>query len=130
MTKKSCRCTPERKDQRSSHFLKDDALSWLTMTSIAGCGFNSSRSSPFSSGLHLPFVLALVIAFNLAAFLGRDVNLVWGLTVGALAGIGWVAASFGITYLFERQSTKLFLVNSGYQAVTYIVMGGILGVRK
>ena len=54
----------------------------------------------------------------------------WGLTAGALAGIGWVAASFGITYLFERKSMKLFLVNAGYQAVTYIVMGGILGVWK
>jgi hypothetical protein len=76
------------------------------------------------------FVLALVIAFNLAAFLGKEVNLVWGLTAGALAGIGWVAASFGITYLFERKSINLFLVNAGYQAVTYIVMGGILGVWK
>lgn len=76
------------------------------------------------------FVLALVIAFNLAAFLGPEANLAWGITAGALAGIGWVAAALGIIYLFERKSLKLFLINAGYQAFTFIVMGGILGVWK
>ena len=47
------------------------------------------------------FVLSLLIAFNLAAFLAGAPNLAWGLTAGALAGIGWVATAMGITYLFE-----------------------------
>ena len=76
------------------------------------------------------FVLALIIAFNLAAFLGPEANLIWGMTAGALAGIGWVAAALGIIYLFERRSLKLFLINAGYQAVTFIIMGGILGIWK
>lgn len=76
------------------------------------------------------FILALVIAFNLAAFLGPEANLVWGMTAGALAGIGWVAAALGIIYLFERRSLKLFLINAGYQAVTFTIMGGILGAWK
>ncbi len=76
------------------------------------------------------FVLSLVISLNLAAFLTGPPNLAWGITAGALAGIGWVATSFGITYLFEKKSMKLFLVNAGYHAVTFMVMGGILGVWK
>lgn len=76
------------------------------------------------------FLLSLIIAFNLAAFLGSTPDLVWGLTAGALAGIGWVAAAIGIIYLFERKSLKLFLINAGYQAVTFIIMGGILGIWK
>ncbi len=76
------------------------------------------------------FVLSLVISFNLAAFLGDKADLTWGLTAGALAGIGWVAASIGITYLFGRKSLKLFLIDAGYQAVTYTLMGGLLGVWK
>ena len=76
------------------------------------------------------FLLSLLIAFNLAAFLAGPPNLVWGLTAGALAGIGWVAMGFGITYLFENRTLKLFLVNAGYHAVTFILMGGILGVWK
>lgn len=53
------------------------------------------------------FVLALIIAFNLAAFLGPEATFSWGLTAGALAGIGWVAAAIGILYLFERKSMRL-----------------------
>lgn len=60
------------------------------------------------------FVLSLIIAFNLAAFLIGHKSLSWGRTAGALAGVGWVATAFGITYLFEGRSVKLFLVNAGY----------------
>jgi hypothetical protein len=35
------------------------------------------------------------------------------MTAGGLAGIGWVAASPGILYLFEGRSFKLFLINAG-----------------
>ncbi len=73
------------------------------------------------------FVLGLIIAFNLDMFLGADATFTWGLTAGALAGIGWVGASIGTMYLFEKKSLKLFLINAGYHAVNFTVMGGILG---
>lgn len=77
------------------------------------------------------FVLSFIISFNLAMFLndGKP-DLVWGISAGALAGVGWVATSIGITYLFERKSLKLFLINAGYHMITFMVMGGILGVWK
>jgi hypothetical protein len=78
--------------------------------------------------LGLSFLLALIICFNLAAFLGQDAGFRWGMTAGALAGIGWASASLGIIYLFEGRSFKLFLINAGYQAVTYMVAGAIIGV--
>ena len=73
------------------------------------------------------FVLTLIMAFNLAAFLGPDSTLAWGAAAGALAGVGWVAASTAISYLYEQRSLVLFLINGGYQAVTFIIMGAILG---
>lgn len=76
------------------------------------------------------FVLLLIISFNLAAFLAGPPNLAWGLIAGALAGVGWVATGLGVTYLFEARSFRLFLVNAGYHAVTFTLMGGILGVWK
>jgi hypothetical protein len=36
----------------------------------------------------------------------------------------------GVTYLFEARPLKLFLVDAGYHAVTFVVMGGILGIWK
>lgn len=85
------------------------------------------RSSNMAVIFGVSFVLSVIISFNLAAFLGKDAGLVWGLTAGGLAGIGWVAASLGILYLFERKSFRLFMINAGYQAVTYVVAGGIIG---
>lgn len=74
------------------------------------------------------FILSLIISFNLAAFIGSEADFTFGLFAGAAAGIGWVAMSLGIVYLFEQRSMKLFLINAGYQAITYTVMGGILGL--
>ena len=76
------------------------------------------------------FVLAFIMAFNLAMFLGNEADLVWGMTAGALAGVGWVALAIGVTYLFEQKSLRLFLINAGYHAVSFTLMGGIIGVWK
>jgi hypothetical protein len=75
-------------------------------------------------------LLALVISFNLAAFLQGPPNLTWGIAAGALAGIGWVATAMGVTYLFEARPLKLFFIDAGYHAVSFMVMGGILGAWK
>lgn len=78
----------------------------------------------------LSFVLSLIMSYNLAAFLSGPADLGWGIAAGALAGIGWVGLSFGVNYLFERKSFTLFLINAGYNAVTFMVMGAIIGVWK
>lgn len=73
------------------------------------------------------FLLELLMAFNLAAFIGPKASLGFGLAAGAAAGFGWVALSFGVTYLFERRSFRFFLINAGYHGVAFTLMGGILG---
>lgn len=75
----------------------------------------------------LSFVLELIMAFNLAAFIGAKASLQFGLFAGAAAGFGWVALAFGVTYLFERKSLRLFFINAGYHAIAFTVMGAILG---
>lgn len=76
------------------------------------------------------FVLALIMAFNLAAFIGPKASLSFGLFAGAAAGFGWVATAYGVTYLFEHRSLKLFLINAGYHAVSFTMMGAILGAWR
>ena len=93
----------------------------------AGLSEEKLRQSSMIKTFGLTFILSLIICFNLAAFLGPDTSLVSGMAYGALAGVGWVAASIGIIYLFEGKSLKLFLINAGYQAITFTVAGGILG---
>jgi hypothetical protein len=78
----------------------------------------------------ISFLLSLVISYNLAFFLGPKPDLEFGLIAGLSAGLGWVAMSLGILYLFERKSFKLWVINAGYNIVTYTVIGAIVGVWK
>lgn len=75
----------------------------------------------------LAFVLSLIIAINLSLFFAGQVDFTSGLLYGAFTGIFWVATAIGVIYLFEQKSLKLWLINAGYHAVGFTVMGGILG---
>jgi hypothetical protein len=76
----------------------------------------------------LSFVLALLAAWNFANFLGPRPSLALGLGAGASAGLLWVAGSFGINYLFERRSFKLFAINGGYHTVQFAIFGLVLSL--
>lgn len=81
----------------------------------------------FARALSGSAVASLLIAVNLAFFLGVDAGAAWGATAGALAGIGWAAASLTTIHLFERRSWTLIVIDAGYLAVSYPVMGAIIG---
>ena len=76
----------------------------------------------------LSFILALLAAWNFANFLGPRPSLAFGAGVGASAGLLWVAGSFGINYLFERKSLKLFLINGGYHTIQFAIIGAVLAL--
>lgn len=73
------------------------------------------------------FCLQFVAATGLAAYLGSDSNWIYGLYSGLLIALLWIATSFGINYLFEQRSLRLYLINAGYNVVLFAVMGIILG---
>ena len=75
------------------------------------------------------FVLAVVIAGSLAAFIGSE-SVVFGTVVGAVAGLTFFAAPLGIVYLFERRSLALFAINGGYGVVSFTAMGLIIGALQ
>ena len=74
------------------------------------------------------FVLSLIAAATFAMFLGPRPELRFATAAGFAAGLCWVAASFGINYLFERKSLPLFLVNGGYHTIQFTLYGLILGL--
>lgn len=73
------------------------------------------------------FVLALIASASFAFFLGSEMDAMTGALYGFTAGLCWVAASFGINYLFERKSLTLFLINGGYHTLQFTLIGLILG---
>ena len=45
-----------------------------------------------------------------------------------VVGVGFIATSVGVNYLFSRLPRSLFLIDAGYWIVMYLVMGAIFGV--
>jgi len=74
------------------------------------------------------FFLMLLAASMFAMFLGPDPSLTFGAGAGFAAGLFWVATSLGVNYLFEQRSLRLWLINGGYNVVTFTVIGTVLGV--
>lgn len=72
-------------------------------------------------------VFSLVAAFAFAWWLGPDPTIGEAAFRGLLAGLGMVAASFGINYQFANRSTLLWLVDGGYHTLQFVLFGVILG---
>ncbi len=96
-------------------------------------GFTEEQLQGFSKARMFggSFVLSLVMAANLAIFLADDqTDWVWGMTAGALAGVGWVATGIAVVALFENKSWTYIFINAGYNAVAFTIMGAIIGVWR
>jgi hypothetical protein len=96
-------------------------------------GFTEAQAQSFNKPRAFggAFILALIMSANLAMFLADPTTTVsWGLTAGALAGVGWVAAGFAVVALFENRSWSYLLVNGGYLIVAFVLMGAILGAWR
>jgi hypothetical protein len=95
----------------------------------------AGRPEKTSGGGHHPaavfgwsFVLSLIAAYVFAVFLGPKPALGLAVGAGAAAGSCWIAASFGINYLFASRSLKLWLVDGGYHTVQFTLYGLVLGL--
>ena len=83
------------------------------------------RSIPKTFGLSL--LLAFIASLILEMFIGPEADAIFGTMAGFFAGIGWVATFLGILYLFEMQTMKVYLINTGYCVLSLTLMGFILG---
>lgn len=84
------------------------------------------RKLPFVFGLS--FLFSVIMAFNLAMFIGPKATCAYGCLAGFLAGFGWVFFSLAVISLFEKRSARYVLINGGYITVAFSVMGTILGL--
>lgn len=76
------------------------------------------------------FVLGLMASYVFGLAVGPAPDLVYAVGSGLAMGVFWVAASFATSYLFEGRSLRHFLINAGYHAVRFGLIGlafGLLG---
>lgn len=74
------------------------------------------------------FLLNFIAAFMLALLLNGRVNEMQdAASAGFGIGLGLVATSIGVIYLFERRPFALLLINGGYVVLLFTIMGAIIG---
>jgi uncharacterized SAM-binding protein YcdF (DUF218 family) len=76
----------------------------------------------------ISFVASLASAFVLAKIIdSMTVNrTLYGMKIGFAVWLGFVTTVQLTAKLFGNQSTKLYLINTGYQLICYLAMGAIL----
>lgn len=92
----------------------------------AGLSDETVRSGNPAVRFGLTFGLGLIAGAVFALFIG-DMTFLQATSAGAAVGLAWVATSFGINYLFEHRSVKLWLINGGFHALQFTVFGAIIG---
>jgi len=82
------------------------------------------------------YSMALIAGLLSALVLGKLIqvsgttNAIDGLKIGLVVWLGFVTTVQLTNALFSRQPNRLYMINTGYQAVCYIAMGAILGAWR
>lgn len=128
-------------------------ISWLAVVAAAVAGFviggiwygplfgkpwqrESGLSDDAVKNANMPMIFGTTFVLNLfAAFILGHVLATYGnpplataIMIAGGVGLGFVATSIGVNYLFSRKSLKLFAIDAGYWVVIYSVMGAIFGL--
>lgn len=103
------------------------AKAWQRET---GLSEETLRSGNMGTRFGVTFVLGMIAGATFALFIGNSMTVAQASAAGACAGIAWVALAFGINYLFEHRSMKLWLINGGYNAVQFTAFGTIIGALQ
>lgn len=80
----------------------------------------------------ISFVASLASAFVLAKIIHISTvdTALYGMKIGFAIWLGFVTTVQLTAKLFGNQSTKLYLINTGYQLVCYLAMGAILAAWR
>ena len=73
------------------------------------------------------FVLGLISSYVFGLYLGPNPGRAFAVAAGAAAGICWVATALATNYLFEGRPARLMLINGGYHAVRFTLIGAAFG---
>ena len=82
-----------------------------------------------TKGYVVSIIVSVVVALAIASFAkaADSDTAIEGLMLGLAAGLGFVATTAGVSYLFESRPLKLYLINAGYPVVSFALMGLLIG---
>ena len=93
-------------------------------------GLSDERIQAANKGMifGVSFVLCLIAAVAFSMVIGAEPSFFMALHSGIGVGLAWVATSFGVNYLFEMKSLKLWLINAGYHTLQFAIYGLVFGL--
>jgi Protein of unknown function (DUF1761) len=95
---------------------------------------DKAKLAEMRKGAGKTYALAFVASIISAVVLAKIIDIttintaLYGMKVGFAVWLGFVTTVQLTGALFGKQPTKLYLINTGYQLVCYLVMGAILAV--
>lgn len=93
---------------------------------------NKARIQEMQKSAGKSYAISLVASLVSAFVLGKIIHIatantvLYGMKFGFAVWLGFVTTVQLTAKLFGNQSTKLYLINTGYQLVCYLAMGAIL----
>ena len=86
-------------------------------------------STPMAPALLIAFICGFLISWTLAVILNhfRPLDVMKGIAVGTLCWIGFAGATSFANGIFSSKPKALWLIDSGYNLVSFIIAGAILG---
>ena len=98
---------------------------WIKL--IGFCDEDFKTNKPMWLILALSFLSAAIAAFMISAVLGPQSSAVTGAIVGGVVAVCWISMSKLTDVLFENKPVRLFLLHAGFDLVSFMVMGAIVG---
>jgi hypothetical protein len=76
----------------------------------------------------MAFVCGLLVSLSMALLIGKygEMSITGGLKLGFICWLGFAAATSFATAIFSMQDKRLWLINSGYNLVSFLIAGALL----
>ncbi len=100
---------------------------WMQLNGFTEESLKEGDGLPMGAIMGFSFLGSLLAAFALALFFGPEADLKFGIFAGVMISVFWIGTSRINDVLYEKKPFELFLINTGYNLVSFIVMGMIIG---
>ncbi|MCL4482476.1 MAG: DUF1761 domain-containing protein [Bacteroidetes bacterium] len=98
---------------------------WIRLNGFTDEDFKSNK--PMWLITVLSFLSGAIASFLISMVLGPNSSASFGAIIGAIVAIFWITMSKLTLVLFENQPIKLFLLHAGFDVLSFMVMGAIVG---
>ena len=102
---------------------------WMRLTRLTPEQMNEAKKKGMAASYIVGFISTLVMTWIFAAMLAAtgSASVSVGLTSAFWVWLGFIATSFLMPVLWERQPLKLYFINIGHYLLALLIIGAILG---